>query len=61
MPPSGLTKDQSEILKGMWERGMKSTKEKKKISKAIRRTGLSEKVIKVCSRLAESCSHVMCY
>ena len=47
MPPTSLTKEQTDKLRELWEAGLTSVGDKRKIHAAVEATGLYEKTIKV--------------
>ena len=59
MPPSSLTKEQSEKLCELWEAGLTSVGNKKKLSEAAEATGLPEKTIKVNCKPFKIC--LLCF
>ena len=51
MPPTSLTKEQIDKLRELWEAGLTSVGDKRKIHAAVEATGLYEKTIKVINIL----------
>lgn len=48
MPATKLSAEQLNHLRELWEAGLNSVGDKKKLSEAVQATGLTEKTIKVC-------------